>query len=114
MPKVALADTFADWDQIIAAARRIAATKPEIRDVLDELERLRDRAKALDSERLSLQARSQQVTQELRAVKESGKENASRLRSLLKGLLGSQSEALVEFNVRLRRSYGPRKKARSR
>lgn len=111
MPKVALADTFIDWDQLIAAARRRVAKNPQIREVLEALERLRDRGKALDHERQSLQARHQRATQELREVKEEGKDLAMRLRAGLKSILGPRSEALVEFNIRPRRPYGPRKKA---
>lgn len=42
-----------------------------------------------------------------------GKDYAIRLRSMLKSALGTQNEALVEFNVRPRRPYGPRKKGSS-
>jgi len=110
MPKVALADTLVDWDSLIAAARRRVAKHPEIMPVLEVLESLRDRSKALRAECQSLQARRQAATQELNQAREEGQESARRLRSILKSALGTQNEALVEFNVRPRRPYGPRKK----
>ena len=113
MPKVALADTLVDWDLLIASARKRVAKHPEIMPVLEALERLRDRSKALEAERQSLQARRQVATQELREAREEGKDVAIRLRSMLKSALGTQNEALVEFNVRPRRPYGPRKKGSS-
>ena len=109
MPKVALADTLVDWDSLIAAARRRVEKYPEIAPVLEALETLRDRSKDLRAECQSLQARRQVATQELRQAREDGEESARRLRSILKSALGTQSEALVEFNVRPRRPYGPRK-----
>lgn len=109
MPKVALADTLADWDRIIEAARRRVAEHPQIRPILEELEGIRDLSKALEQERVSLQARRQEATQKLRQSKDEGKELARRLREVLKALLGSRNEALVEFNIRPRRPYGPRK-----
>ncbi len=114
MPKVALADTLVDWDSLIAAARRRVAKHPEITPVLEELERVRDRSKALRAERQSLQARRQAATQELQQAREEGKDFAIRLRAILKSVLGTQNEALVEFNVRPRRPYGPRKKGSPR
>jgi seryl-tRNA synthetase len=114
MPKVALADTLVEWDSLIAAARRRVAKHPEIVPVLEALESLRDRSKALKAERESLQARRQVATQELKQAREEGKDFAIRLRSALKSALGTQNEALVEFNVRPRRPYGPRKKGSPR
>ena len=114
MPKVALADTLVDWDSLIAAARRRVAKHPEITPILEALEALRDRSKALEAERQSLQARRQVATQELRQAREEGKDVAIRLRAMMKYLLGTRNEGLVEFNVRPRRPYGPRKKGSPR
>jgi uncharacterized coiled-coil DUF342 family protein len=114
MPKEALADTLVDWDQLIEGASSHGPKRPEIKQLLEALRERRDRAKELDHERQSLQARRQKATQDLRQVREEGKELASRLRSMLKSVLGSQNEALVQFNVRPRRPYGPRKTAARR
>ena len=110
MPKVALADTLVDWDSLIAAARRQVVKYPEIMPVLEAMERLRDRSKTLEAERQSLQARRQVATQELREAREEGKDVAIRLRAMMKYLLGTRNEGLVEFNIRPRRPYGRRKK----
>ena len=113
MPKLALADTLSDWDLLIEAARRRVAQHSEIRPVLEALEAIRDRSKGLEQERLSLQARRQEATRELRRMKDEGKDYASRLRSGLKAALGTQTEALTEFNIRPRRRYGRRKSTAS-
>lgn len=109
MPKEALADTLADWQRLIGAARLHESRKPELKWMLDELQDRLDRAKALDCERASLQARKQKATQDLRHVREEGKDLASRTRSLLKATLGTQNERLTQFNIRPRRPYGRRK-----
>lgn len=109
MPKEALAETLVDWAMLIGAARLHESRKPELKWMLDELQNRLDRAKALDCERQSLQARKQQATQDLRQVRDEGKDLASRTRNLLKATLGTQNEALMEFNIRPRRPYGKRK-----
>lgn len=109
MPKVALADTLSDWGLLLAAAREHLENKPELKEVLEALQERLDRANQLEAERESLQARRQKATQDLRQVKDEGKDYASRVRSILKSLLGTQNEGLTQFKIRPRRPYGPRK-----
>lgn len=109
MPKVALADTLSDWDLLLAAARKHLENKPDLKEVLEALQERLDRANKLESERQSLKARRQRATQDLRQVREEGKDLAIRVRSILKALLGSEDAGLTQFKIRPRRPYGPRK-----
>lgn len=109
MPKEALAETLVDWARLIGAARLHESRKPELKWMLDELQDKLDQAKALEVERRSLQARKQKATQDLRQVRDEGKDLAIRTRSLLKATFGTQYEGLTQFNIRPRRPYGRRK-----
>lgn len=108
MPKVALADTLVDWDLLIRSARKKANGQPELAAILDQLEEKLDRVRALDVERLALQAKLLQATQDLRTAREEGKGLAMRARDHLKGMMGMH-EGLLEFRIRPRRPYGKRK-----
>jgi len=108
MPKVALADTLLDWELLIAAARERFGDRPELKPFLEQLQERLDRARELDRERKSLEARRQQATQDLGEVRDQGKQLAIRTRAILKGLLGSSDEGLTQFKIRPRRPYGKR------
>lgn len=110
MPKVALADTFHDWESLLRAAAELKDQKG-LHEHLDKLQAAYERLRELDAERASLQARHQQATQEMGEVKEAGKVAAVELRSVLKGILGHGNERLVQFNMRPIRKRGPRRKA---
>ncbi|HEX9941945.1 MAG TPA: hypothetical protein VGG03_08015 [Thermoanaerobaculia bacterium] len=102
MPKVALADTFKDWDQLLQAAEPHSDAK-ELKVHLAELETALHRLRELEARREHLRAQRQQATQELVEVREAGKLVAIQIRSILKGVFGHGSERLVEFNMRPRR-----------
>ena len=109
MPKVALAETLVEWELLIASARKHAEGRPHLAELLDELQKRLDRAKALDIERHALRAKRQQATRDLENARDEGKELAIRTRSTLKAMFGLQHEGLVQFNIRPRRPYGKRK-----
>jgi hypothetical protein len=110
MPKVALADTFHDWESLLRAAEQFRDQKG-LHEHLDKLQAAYDRLRGLEAERVDLQARQQRATQEMGEVKDAGKVAAIEVRSVLKGILGHANERLVQFNVRPIRKRGPRKKA---
>jgi hypothetical protein len=103
VPKVALADTFDDWDSLLRAAAP-HADKLDLRIYLDELEGLHRRLREIEARRAELQALRQQATQELEEVREAGKMTAAQIRTALKAIFGPRSESLVQFRIRPRRS----------
>lgn len=107
MPKVALAETLTDWDQLL----RAAMPHGDVKDLKLHLARLQtalDRVRELEALRKDLQARHQRATQELNEVRDAGKVAAIEVRSILKGIFGHSSERLVQFNMRPRRSRFPK------
>lgn len=103
MPKVALADTFEDWEQLCRAAAAYGDVK-DLKVYLAELESALLRLKELEGLRAHLRAQRQEATQELNEVRDSGKLVAIQIRSILKGVFGQDNEMLVQFNVRPRRN----------
>lgn len=104
MPKVALADMSLDWESLLRAAAPHGGSKGLQVD-LDKLAELLRRLHEIEALRADLQAQRQRATQELEEVKAAGKTVAIQIRSTLKGILGHDNEALVQFNIRPRRSY---------
>ncbi len=104
MPKVAIADTFSDWDKLLAAAAEHAETVPGLKPRLAALTAINEKARALEALRLRLKADRQVATQDLHATREEGKDLAMAVRSLLKASFGADFEGLVAFNVRPRRN----------
>jgi hypothetical protein len=104
MPKVALPDTFSDFEGLINTASRYTAGHAPIVPPIGELRVLLGRMRAIETERKRLQAARQQATRELWAAREEGKRIASRLRSYFKSVHGADSPHLIEFGVRPRRS----------
>ncbi|HEX7180711.1 MAG TPA: hypothetical protein VF756_02625 [Thermoanaerobaculia bacterium] len=107
MPKVSLAETFTDWDQLLRAAMPYANVK-DLKVHLVKLQTALQRLQELDGLRKELQAKQQQATQEIGEVREAGKLAAIEIRSVLKGAFGPESERLVQFNMRPRRSHHPK------
>ena len=109
MPKVALADLKLDWGQLLAAAEPYREDK-RLKDELALLRSAYGRLHELTALRDELQAKRQQATQEMGAVKDEGKVAAMRVRSMLRGILGTTNERLVQFGVAPRRPRRRRSK----
>lgn len=107
MPKVSLAETFTDWDQLLRAAMPYGDVK-DLKVHLAKLQTALQRLQELEALRKELQAKQQQATQEMGEVREAGKLAAMEIRSVLKGAFGHSSEGLVRFNMRPRRSRQPK------
>ena len=110
MPKIALADLFADWEGLLRAAAKYRDQK-KLHIHLDKLQAAFDRLHELEALRASLQAQHQQTTQEMGALKDDGKTTAIQVRQILKGILGPRNEALVQFDVSPIRKTGPRRRS---
>lgn len=109
MPKVALADLLADWEQLLQSAAKYKDER-ELHVHLAKLQAARDRLHQLQALREELQARQQEATQQMGQIKDSGKIAAIEVRSLLKGVLGHSNERLVHFNIRPIRKRGTQRK----
>jgi hypothetical protein len=110
MPKVALADTFYDWESLLRTAAKYRGQRG-MHVHLDKLQAAFDRLHELEATRESLRAQQQRATQEMGEVKDAGKLAAMEVREMLKGILGPRNEALVQFNMTPLRKRAPRKKA---
>lgn len=103
MPKKALADILAEWRSLLQAATP-HQDKKNLKAHLQKLETAIARFEELEALRAELQAKRQQATQELEAVKEQGKLASIETRSILKAIFGHSNERLVQFQMRPRRS----------
>lgn len=103
MPKVALADTFDDWEGLLRSAAPYADIK-DLKVHIAELETALHRLHDLEALRADLRAQRQQATRDSGEVRDAGKLAAIQIRSILRGILGHSSERLVQFNMRPRRS----------
>jgi len=100
MPNVnSFADLFRDWDQLLLAfgdsADVLAPAEPQRADLQKTLGTLRD----LKARQESHTAARQQMTQEVTDIVQQGREEARRLRGMVKGLMGTKNERLVQFKV---------------
>jgi hypothetical protein len=109
MPKVAIAETFRDWDKLLTAAAELAASVPGLAKHLAALTLLNQRVRELEALRIRLQAERQRATQDLHAAREEGKVAAMQVRLALKAAFGHADEGLVAFNIRPRRSRRSRR-----
>lgn len=100
MPKVALADTILEWEQIISAVNTRGLDLQHLMEQKERLEAYVAEAKALAVEQDALRARRQQVTKALRIAKRDGRDLASQIRAAVRGVYGIRSEILVNFKMR--------------
>lgn len=100
MPNInSFADLFRDWDQLLLAfvdsADVLAPAEPQRAD----LEKTRTALRDLKARQESHTALRQQMTQEVSDLVQQGREEARRLRGMVKGLMGTKNERLVQFKV---------------
>jgi hypothetical protein len=93
------ADVVRDWEELLEAvndnAEVLASAEPQRAAMEASLAALR----AKRAHQASCTASRQQATQDLGVLIEQGNENARRLRGLVKAVLGTKSERLVQFRV---------------
>lgn len=100
MPDItSFADLVLDQEKLLRAfddnAEILAPAEPQRNAVQANLESLR----GLKGRQESFAAQRQETTQEIVALMNKTREDARRLRALVKGLLGTQNERLVQFKV---------------
>jgi hypothetical protein len=108
MPKEARAEMFGDWETLLGGVDDWLADIPSLRPLRDEMAAMIRDTKELASEQISLKARAQAVTQQLRIMQGRGKDLAVQLRAAVRSHYGHRNEGLVRFNMRpvRRRSRG--------
>lgn len=111
MPNInAFADLVRDQERLLSAfadnAALLAPAEPQRAAVETNLKNLRDVKARQDS----FAAQRQEATQELEKLMNQAREDARRLRGMVKGLLGTKNERLVQFQVPPLRSR-PRRSA---
>jgi hypothetical protein len=105
MPKVAIADTFRDWEGLLAAAERIADQEPGLPAHIAALRATFEALREVNELRRNLEGRRREAAQRFTALREEGLEKSLRLRALIRSTLGHRSEGLVEYGMKPRRSY---------
>jgi len=100
MPNInSFADLVQDQEKLLRAfednAQTLTPAVPQRDTVAGNLKQLQE----LKARQDSFAAQRQQSTQELLALMKQSREDARRLRALVKGLLGTKNERLVQFQV---------------
>jgi hypothetical protein len=103
MPKNSFTDDTGDWSQILLSVGKRDGEVPFLKELLAELRLILATVTKLDTERLQLKARSQQISRDLDALRNRGRNVTGRIRSGLKTQYGTDSEQLTEFGVNPRR-----------
>jgi uncharacterized coiled-coil DUF342 family protein len=107
MSKESLATTLHQWEHLLAASEANADELDYLRELREELQDLAEKARKLRGEQDALNARKQQVTRDLDAVKERGREVAVQVRMGIKTRYGFGGEKLIEFGLRPRKGKRP-------
>jgi hypothetical protein len=102
MPKVSLADSATDWNNLIDSASLHAADAPAMAAWIEELRAVRERALETEALRLRLESERQVATRTLSDAKRQGKLLAIKIRSQLKAIYGPTSPSLHGFGIRPR------------
>jgi hypothetical protein len=93
------ADQILDWERLLQAVDDNAADMAVAQPQRAALAQTLAEARGLKAVQDSHAAQRQQSTQEILELVKMGREQARRLRGMAKGLLGTQNERLVQFQV---------------
>jgi predicted P-loop ATPase len=88
-----------DWEGLLNACDANAAVLPGLEELRDSLAADLAQAKALKAAQETMARNRQTITRHLMESCESGLESARRLRSLVKGYLGTKNEQLPKFGI---------------
>lgn len=107
------ADLMLDWQKLLAACadNATALTTAEPQRAL--VEKMLQEAQALKAQQSSHTASKQSTVQQLDALLRDGREAARRLRAMVKGLVGTDKESLVQFGIAPNRKRKKKKPADS-
>jgi hypothetical protein len=104
------AKKITEWELISANLKPHLAEMPFLQDLVNELDALIARAKALDLEQEVARGRLQDVVHQRQEVEKQGERLRGRAAAHLKGRFGFGSDDLVQFGLRpVKGVRGPRK-----
>ncbi len=103
MPKSSFADESFDWTHLLLSVENNAEDVTYLAELTSELRIILQASKAMEQERLALDAKRQQITRDLQTLKSRGRIVAARVRAGIRTRYGYGSEKLVEFGMRPRR-----------
>ena len=103
MPKNSFADESFEWSQLLTSVKNNEEEVAYLEELLSELRIILNASRKLDLERMALDAKRQQVTRDLQALRGRGRVVAARVRAGIKTRYGYGSEKLVEFGMQPRR-----------
>lgn len=92
-------DLLADWERLLAAVQSSEADLPVLLAYRLALENHYQTVKTAKARQWALQKDAQQATRELRTQIRAGGDEASRLRSQVKALLGPRDPQLSDFGI---------------
>ncbi len=104
------ADLMLDWQKLLAACADNAAALTTAEPQRALVEKMLQEAQALKAQQNSRTASKQSTVQQLEGLLRDGREAARRLRSMVKALLGTDQESLVQFGIAPNRKRGKKKK----
>jgi hypothetical protein len=93
------AASFLDWEELIAAVDRNAASLPGAEPAREALQTLLEQGKDLKLQQGGFAGSRQGTTEQLRDVLDEGREAARMLRAFVTSHLGSRSEMLAEYKI---------------
>lgn len=108
--KSSYADTTHDWENLLTACAENGALLANFGHFVTPVSDLLAEARRLKAVQVQAEGTRQETTQKIQETLARGREAARRLRSVVRGQLGSKSERLPQFGVAPIRSR-PRKKA---
>lgn len=103
MPKKSVAEHSAEWRLLLDSIEPETQEIAFLKELIFELRLVRETILQLESERLALLARKQQVTKDLNALKNRGRAVTARIRAGLRTVHGFDSEHLVAHGMKPRR-----------
>ncbi|HEX5717899.1 MAG TPA: hypothetical protein VF179_17200 [Thermoanaerobaculia bacterium] len=103
MPKNSFADDTFDWSQLLASVGKHPDEMDFMEELSSELRLILNSVMDFHKERLQLKARSQQITRDMEALQNRGRNVAGRIRAGVKTQYGLNSEQLTEFGMNPRR-----------
>lgn len=93
------ADVIDDWEGLLEAGERSPELQPSIETERQALAQSLREVQGLKARQVELSAMRQEATQQLTAAVTQGKEEAMRIRSVVRGKIGPKSERLIHFRV---------------
>lgn len=104
------AKKITEWELISASLKPHLAEMPFLQEIVNELDALIARAKALDIDQELARGRLQDVVHQRQEVEKQGERLRGRASAHLKGSFGFGSDDLVKFGIRpVKGTRGPRK-----